>query len=194
MKNWQFNQYLKSYHSKSELIKKIEEEIEELYEDVSPTLTGYHVDSITKMSVSVESYVFYIIERKAELNYKRKRVEQQYATVQNMLNSLSKTESDIFHRSQFLNFRERKHFKGMLEQFVTEDDRTPYSEDMNVYEYDLLSLPVEEYDNAVEAMDDAELFSDYYDSEGTIDIQINERNRRMNEMRNSRGRKIKAAS
>lgn len=194
MKNWQFNQYLKSYHSKSELIKKIEEEIEELYEDVSPALTGYHVDSITKMSVSVESYVFYIIERKAELNYKRKRVEQQYETVQNMLNSLSKTESDIFHRSQFLNFRERKHFKSMLEQFVTEDDRTPYSEDMNVYEYDLLSLPVEEYDNAVEAMDDAELFSDYYDSEGTIDIQINERNRRMNEMRNGRGRKIKAAS
>lgn len=193
MKNWQFNQYLKSYHSKSELIKKIEEEIEELYEDVSPVLTGYHVDSITKMSVSVESYVFYIIERKAELNYKRKRVEQQYATVQNMLNSLSKTELDIFHRSQFLNFRERKHFKSMLEQFVTENDRTPYSEDMNVYEYDLLSLPVEEYDNAVEAMDDAELFSDYYDLEGTIDIQINERNRRMNEMRNSRGRKLKEA-
>jgi hypothetical protein len=191
MKNWQFDQYLRSYHERDRFIAEIDAEIAELYEDISPVLTGYYIDSIKKCSVSIETYVFHIIERKAELNFKRDRIEQQHKTVVKMFNHLNECDKDIINRSYILSYRERKYFKTLLEQFVKEETKASYTEDMTVYEHDLLALPVEEYDNVIESMDDTELFSDYYDQDDTLDIKIDERNRRMNEMRNARGRKSK---
>lgn len=193
MKNWQFDQYLRSYHERNRFIAEIDAEIAELYEDISPVLTGYYIDSIKKCSVPIETYVFHIIERKAELNFKRDRIEQQHKIVAKMLNNLNERDKDIINRSYILSYRERKHFKTLLEQLIDEEPTQPYNDDMTVYEHDLLALPVDEYDNVVESMDDTELFSDYYDQDDTLDIKIDERNRRMNEMRNTRGRKLKEA-
>lgn len=184
MKNWQFDQYVRNYKDRDELISQIETEIIELYEDVSPVLTGYNIDSITKHSIAVETYAFHIIERKEELNFKRQRINQQHEVVLKMLNTLTNDEKEEFERLYPFKFKQRSKFKPLLEQFVDEVIKTPYNEDMTSYEHDLLMLSVDEYDKAVESMDDAELFSDYYDLDGTLDAQIAERNQRINEMKN----------
>lgn len=189
MKNWQFNQYIESYRHKERLIAEIDAQIAELYDDISPTITTFDVTRIGSSSVPIDVYVFDLIEQKTPLEYRKNRIEQQHETVVKMLENISASDKEYFHRSTYFDSRERRYFKKLLDQFVDDEHKTSYTGDMTVYDDDLLSLPVDEYDEAVEEMRDEELFKYYFDKSDTWDAQIAMRNMYIDEIRNVRGRK-----
>ena len=190
MKNWEFDQFLKSYREHQKLISEIDLEIQELYEDIAPALTYRTGDKIVKYSMPVEDQALEIIDRKSILNFSKKRIEAQCEVMKGFLETLDQDDVEVVKEPASMSFKARRRLRKMLENYLGSESQTnDDTADFDVSKVDLYDLPLDEYDKLVDEMSMEELLEGFYDKEDTMDSFILKRQLAEEAVFGKRGRK-----
>lgn len=164
-------QYLNAQLEIEQIERAYQTERQEAYEGIAPTITGFDNGSgrIYKLACSVEDYAIYLVE----LDEKRKKRTEQINKRAEILNEaitlLYEDEKAQFEAWRVNSVHSHPEVLNTLKEcisFVIERDRiveVPYE------------MTVTEWDAQTEEMDDDQLFSDYWDRDGSFDEGIRKR-------------------
>lgn len=168
MNRLELEQYINIYQNYENIISQLDDEIDELYEDISPVMTYFDGESIKKGSVSVERYVEHIIDAKEEITIRKRYVDDSYQAVKRAIETLSQEEQEIVDRSSLIiPYSLKNKLMNALKDVI---DKTP-SLQRKMILTDIMD--VSEWDNLVDGMSDEELLMDYWDKSELYDIPLN---------------------
>ena len=171
LRDSQFWAYLHAQQELEEIERAYQAERQEAYEGVAPTITGFDYGSgrIYKLACHVEDYAIYLVELYEKRNRRMKQVKQRVDVLEEAVSLLYNDE-----REQYEAWRVKPVdlypdvLKALRECLNYVLKREQFKE--NAYE-----LSITEWDAQIEAMDDEELFSDYWDRDGSFDWDIKKR-------------------
>lgn len=169
MNRIEFEQYFNIYKNYKIVLKQLDDEINELYEDISPVMTYFDGESIKKGSVSVERYVEHIIDAKEEIAIRKRYVDDSYQAVKRALETLSQEEKEIINRSSgILPYSLKNKLMNALKDVI--EEIPSLQRKMILTEF----MDVSKWDKLVEGMSDEELLVDYWDKSELYDIPLSD--------------------
>ncbi len=167
----QFWTYLHAQQELEEIERVYHAERQEAYEGIAPTITGFDYGSgrIYKLACHVEDYASYLVELYEKRNQRMEKVKKRVEVLEEAVSLLYDDERAQYEAwnanpvdlyPDVLNvLRECLYYVIEREQ-IKEDAR---------------EMSVTEWDAQIDAMDDEELFSDYWDRDGSFDQDIKKR-------------------
>jgi len=166
----QFWTYLQAQRELEEIELVYQAERQEAYEGIAPAMTGFDYGSgrIYKLACHVEDYAIYLVELYEKRNRRMKQVKQRVDLLEEAVSLLYDDE-----RVQYEAWKVNpvalypdvlKTLRECLNYVLEREQVKECAHEMSVTEWD----------TQIEAMDDEELFSDYWDSDGSFDEGIRE--------------------
>lgn len=167
----QFWTYLQAQRELEEIERVYQAERQEAYEGIAPTITGFDYGSgrIYKLACHVEDYAIYLVELYEKRNQRMKLVKQRVEVLEEAVSLLYGDE-----QAQYEAWKENpvslypdvlKTLRECLDYVLEREQIKESAQEMSVTEWDA----------QIEAMDDEELFSDYWDHDGSFDQDIKKR-------------------
>jgi len=167
----QFWAYLHAQQELEEIEGVYREERQEAYEGIAPTITGFDYGSgrIYKLACQVEDYAIYLVELYEKRNQRMKQVKQQVNLLEEAVSLLYDDE-----RAQYEAWRVNP-VDLYPDVFKTLKECLNYVLERGQIKECPHEMSVTEWDAQIEVMDDEELFSDYWDCDGSFDQDIKKR-------------------
>lgn len=167
----QFWTYLQAQRELEEIERVYQAERQEAYEGIAPTITGFDYGSgrIYKLACHVEDYAIYLVELYEKRNQRMKLVKQRVEVLEEAVSLLYDDE-----QAQYEVWKENpvslypdvlKTLRECLDYVLEREQIKESAQEMSATEWDA----------QIEAMDDEELFSDYWDRDGSFDQDIKKR-------------------
>ncbi len=167
----QFWAYLHAQRELEEIERVYQAERQEAYEGIAPTITGFDYGSgrIYKLACHVEDYAIYLVELYEKRNQRMNRMKKRVEVLEEAASLLYDDE-----RAQYEAWKVNpvdlypdilKTLRECLNYVLEREQIKECAHEMSVTEWDA----------QIEAMDDEELFSDYWDCDGSFDQDIMKR-------------------
>ncbi|MFM9535508.1 hypothetical protein [Lysinibacillus sp. IITD104] len=167
----QFWAYLHAQRELEEIERVYQAERQEAYEGIAPTITGFDYGSgrIYKLACHVEDYAIYLVELYEKRNQRMNRMKKRVEVLEEATSLLYDDE-----RAQYEAWKVNpvdlypdilKTLRECLNYVLEREQIKECAHEMSVTEWDA----------QIEAMDDEELFSDYWDCDGSFDQDIMKR-------------------
>lgn len=167
----QFWAYLHAQQGLEDIDRVYQAERQEAYEGVAPAMTGFDYGSgrIYKLACHVEDYAIYLVELYEKRNQRIKRVKKRVEILEEAVSLLYENE-----RAQYEAWKVNpvdlypdvlKTLRECLNYVLEREQIKEGAHEMSVTEWDA----------QIEAMDDEELFLDYWDRDGSFDQDIKKR-------------------
>lgn len=167
----QFWTYLQAQRELEEIERVYQAERQEAYEGIAPTITGFDYGSgrIYKLACHVEDYVIYLVELYEKRNQRMKLVKQRVEVLEEAVSLLYDDE-----QAQYEAWKENP-VSLYPDVLKTLRECLNYVLERGQIKESPHEVSVTEWDAQIEAMDDEELFSDYWDRDGSFDQDIKKR-------------------
>lgn len=186
----QFWAYLHAQRELEEIERVYQAERQEAYEGIAPTITGFDYGSgrIYKLACHVEDYAIYLVELYEKRNQRMNRMKKRVEVLEEATSLLYDDE-----RAQYEAWKVNpvdlypdilKTLRECLNYVLEREQIKECAHEMSVTEWDA----------QIEAMDDEELFSDYWDCDGSFDQDIMKRREKENSMAGLNYRKARYRS
>ncbi|UDK95245.1 hypothetical protein EYB33_02795 [Lysinibacillus sphaericus] len=167
----QFWTYIHAQQELEEIERVYQAERKEAYEGIAPVMTGFDYGSgrIYKLACHVEDYAIYLLELYEKRNQRMKLVKQRVDVLEEAVSLLYDDE-----QAQYEAWKANpvglypdvlKTLRECLNYVLERGQIKEYAHEMSVTAWDA----------QIEAMDDEELFSDYWDRDGLFDEEIKKR-------------------
>ncbi|MFJ6207336.1 hypothetical protein [Lysinibacillus sp. NPDC092081] len=167
----QFWAYLHAQRELEEIERVYQAERQEAYEGIAPTITGFDYGSgrIYKLACHVEDYASYLVELYEKRNQRMDKVKKRVEILGEAVSLLYDDERAQYEAWK-VNPVDLYHdvLKTLRECLSYVLEREQIKEGAH-------EMSVTEWDARIEAMDDEELFSDYWDRNGSFDQDIMKR-------------------
>lgn len=167
----QFWAYIHAQQELEEIERVYQAERKEAYEGIAPVMTGFDYGSgrIYKLACHVEDYAIYLVELYEKRNQRMKLGKQRVDVLEEAVSLLYDDEQahyEAWKANPFGLYPDvLKTLRECLNYVLERGQIKEYSHEMSVTEWDA----------QIEAMDDEELFSDYWDRDGSFDEEIKKR-------------------
>lgn len=167
----QFWAYLHAEQELEEIERVYQAEQQEAYGGIAPTITGFDYGSgrIYKLACHVEEYAIYLVELYEKRNQRMEKVKKRIEVLEEAVSLLYDDE-----RAQYEGWKVNS--VGLYPDVLkTLRECLSYVLERERIKECVHEMSVTEWDAQIEAMDDEELFSDYWDSDGSFDEGIRRR-------------------
>ncbi|MED3799131.1 hypothetical protein P4604_17285 [Lysinibacillus capsici] len=167
----QFWTYLQAQRELEEIERVYQAERQEAYEGIAPTITGFDYGSgrIYKLACHVEDYAIYLVELYEKRNRRMKQVKQRVDLLEEAVSLLYDDESVQYEAW-------KANPVGLYPDVLkTLRECLNYVLGREQIKEDAHEMSVTEWDAQIEAMEEDELFSDYWDCDGSFDEEIKKR-------------------
>ncbi len=167
----QFWAYLYAQREIEEIERIYQAERQEAYEGIAPTITGFDYGSgrIYKLACHVEDYASYLLELYEKRNQRMDKVKKRVEVLEEAVSLLYDDERVQYEAWKANSVGLYPDVLKTLKEcvcFVLERDQIKEGAH---------EMSLTEWDAQIEAMDDEELFSDYWDRDGSFDQGIKKR-------------------
>lgn len=174
MSDNQFWKYLNAYTEKVQIENQYQAERWEIYDGISPTITGYDYDSgrIYKLGSDPEEYAIHLHEIFQKRNRRLKETDERVDVLEEAASLLYDDEQahfEVFKQNPYKFPYEIIDALRECVMYVLERDQIEEGPD---------EMSASEWDAAIEAMEEEELLEDYFDKDGTFDNSIRKPNER----------------
>lgn len=164
-------QYLNAQREIEQIERAYQTERQEAYEGIAPTITGFDYGSgrLYKLACHVEDYAIYLVELDEERKNRTDQINKRAEILNEAITLLYEDEEAQFEAWRANPVDLYPEVLNTLKEcisFVIERDRIVEVPD---------EMTVTEWDAQTEEMDDEELFSDYWDRDGSFDEGIRKR-------------------
>lgn len=167
----QFWAYLHAQRELEEIERVYLAERQEAYEGIAPTITGFDYGSgrIYKLACHVEDYASYLVELYEKRNQRMDKVKRRAEVLEEAVSLLYDDEREQYEawKANPVDLYPNV-LKALRECLYYILEREQIAEVLH-------EMTATEWDTQIEAMDDRELFSDYWDSDGSFDEGIMKR-------------------
>lgn len=167
----QFWTYLQAQRELEEIEQVYQAERQEAYEGIAPAMTGFDYGSgrIYKLACHVEDYAIYLVELYEKRNQRMKLVKQRVEVLEEAVSLLYDDE-----RAQYEAWKANP-LALYPDVLKTLRECLNYVLERGQIKENPHEVSVTEWDARIETMDDEELFSDYWDRDGSFDQDIMKR-------------------
>lgn len=164
----QFWTYLQAQRELEEIEQVFQAERQEAYEGIAPTITGFDYGSgrIYKLACHVEDYAIYLVELYEKRNQRMKLVQQRVEVLEEAVSLLYDDE-----QAQYEAWKANP-VSLYPDVLKTLRECLNYVLEREQIKECVHEMSATEWDAQIEAMDDEELFSDYWDLDGSFDQDI----------------------
>lgn len=166
---YEFGKYLFAHQELEALTRQYQLERREAIASISPTITAFDYDlrELRKSSINVENYAIYLEEIYSEFKSKAAEFEERTKLLEEAASLLYEDE-----RTQYIAWKEQSDTQLYPEVLEALKECLEYVLEGFAKIGETEAMSVEEWDAAVDSMDNETLFADYYDSDDSFDNEI----------------------